>query len=49
VLTAAGHALTERAVPEHLANEARLLEPLTAAEQATLARLLGRLGAALGV
>jgi DNA-binding MarR family transcriptional regulator len=48
-LTAAGLELTDRAVPEHLANEARLLEPLSAAEQATLARLLGKLGASLGV
>ena len=48
-LTAAGLELTDRAVPEHLTNEARLLEPLTAAERATLARLLGKLGASLGV
>ena len=48
-LTPAGLELTDRAVPEHLANEARLLEPLTTAERATLARLLGKLGASLGV
>ena len=44
-----GLELTDRAVPEHLANEARLLDPLSAAERATLARLLGKLGASLGV
>jgi DNA-binding MarR family transcriptional regulator len=48
-LTPAGLELTDRVVPEHLANEARLLEPLTTAEQATLARLLGMLGASLRV
>jgi DNA-binding MarR family transcriptional regulator len=48
-LTTAGLELTDRAVPEHLANEARLLEPLSAAERSTLARLLGKLGASLGV
>ena len=46
-LTPAGLELTDRVVPEHLANEARLLEPLTAAERVTLARLLGKLGASL--
>lgn len=48
-LTDAGRELIDRAVPEHLANEARLLEPLSPSEQATLARLLGKLGASLGV
>ena len=48
-LADAGRALIDRAVPEHLANEARLLEPLSAAERATLARLLAKLGAPLGV
>jgi DNA-binding MarR family transcriptional regulator len=48
-LTPAGLSLTDRVVPEHLANEARLLEPLTRAERATLARLLGKLGEPLGV
>jgi DNA-binding MarR family transcriptional regulator len=48
-LSRAGLELTDRAVPEHFANEERLLEPLSAAERATLAALLARLGAALGV
>ena len=33
---------------EHFANEARLLEPLSSGERATLARLLGKLGAVAG-
>lgn len=41
--------VTSGAVTEHLANEARLLEPLTASERSTLAGLLARLGASLGV
>ncbi|WP_020143700.1 MarR family winged helix-turn-helix transcriptional regulator [Terracoccus sp. 273MFTsu3.1] len=49
VLTDKGRELIDRAAPEHFANEARLLEPLTASERATLARLLGKLGASLGV
>ena len=49
VLTEKGRELIDRAAPEHFANEARLLEPLTASERATLARLLGKLGASLGV
>ena len=48
VLTDAGRELMDRAVPEHLANEARLLSVLDASERRTLADLLGRLGASLG-
>lgn len=48
-LTGKGRELIDRAVAEHFANEARLLEPLTPSERATLARLLGKLGASLGV
>jgi DNA-binding MarR family transcriptional regulator len=48
-LTDKGRELIDRAAPEHFANEARLLEPLTPGERATLARLLGKLGASLGV
>ena len=48
-LTDKGRRLIDRAVPEHFANEARLLEPLSAGERATLARLLGKLGESLGV
>ena len=47
-LTDAGRELMDRAVPEHLANEARLLSVLDASELRTLADLLGRLGASLG-
>ncbi|KRF45768.1 MarR family winged helix-turn-helix transcriptional regulator [Terrabacter sp. 2TAF16] len=49
VLTEKGRELIDRAAPEHFANEARLLEPLSTSERATLARLLGKLGASLGV
>jgi DNA-binding MarR family transcriptional regulator len=49
VLTDKGRELIDRAAPEHFANEARLLEPLTEAERTTLARLLAKLGAPLGV
>ena len=49
VLTGKGRELIDRAAPEHFANEARLLAPLTATERTTLARLLGTLGASLGV
>jgi DNA-binding MarR family transcriptional regulator len=49
VLTDKGRELIDRAAPEHFANEARLLEPLSAGERATLARLLGKLGESLGV
>ncbi len=48
-LTEKGRELIDRAAPEHFANEARLLEPLTSSERETLARLLGKLGASLGV
>jgi DNA-binding MarR family transcriptional regulator len=48
-LTPAGRTLIDKAMPEHLANEHRLLEPLTATEQRTLASLLGKLAAGLGV
>lgn len=40
VLTDAGLALVDRAVEDHLANEARLLEPLTAAQRRALDDLL---------
>jgi len=49
VLTEKGRELIDRAAPEHFANEARLLEPLSAGERATLARLLGKLAESLGV
>lgn len=42
-LTDAGRELLARAGPEHLANERRMLAPLTADEQATLAGLLRKL------
>jgi DNA-binding MarR family transcriptional regulator len=48
-LTPTGRALMDRILPEHLANEARLLKTLTESEQATLARLLGKLATDLGV
>ena len=48
-LTPVGLELIDRAVTEHLANEARLLESLTPSERATLAALLARLGDSLGV
>ncbi len=46
-LTAAGRELMDRAVPEHLANEARLLEALSERERAQLAGLLGKLSESL--
>ena len=49
VLTVRGRELIDRAAAEHFANEARLLEPLSTGERATLARLLGKLGESLGV
>ena len=49
VLTEKGRELIDRAAPEHFANEARLLQPLSAGERATLARLLGKLAESLGV
>lgn len=48
-LTAKGRRLMDEAIPEHLANEERLLSPLTAREQETLATLLAKLGASLQV
>ena len=47
-LTDAGRALMDRAVPEHLANEDRLLSSLSRAERDTLALLLAKLAASLG-
>ena len=41
-LTASGRELVDRAVEQHVANERRLLAPLTEAEQAQLAALLKR-------
>ena len=41
-LTASGRELVDRAVERHVANERRLLAPLTEAEQAQLAALLKR-------
>lgn len=46
-LTPAGRRLIDLAVPEHLANEARLLEALSQSERTTLAGLLGRLAESL--
>jgi DNA-binding MarR family transcriptional regulator len=46
-LTAAGRRLVDRAVTDHVENEARLLEPLNARERATLDRLLRKLTAPL--
>jgi DNA-binding MarR family transcriptional regulator len=43
VLTAAGRALVDEAVTDHVANEARLLEPLTAAERRALDTILRKL------
>ncbi|MEW1955827.1 MarR family transcriptional regulator [Terrabacter sp. NPDC080008] len=48
-LTREGRELMDRAVEAHLANEARLLEALTAADRSTLADLLAKLGRSLGV
>ncbi|MEU5875109.1 MarR family transcriptional regulator [Glycomyces sp. NPDC047369] len=42
-LTPKGKELTDRLMGVHLANQARLLEPLTAAERKTLAGLLAKL------
>ena len=44
-LTAAGRTLIDRALPDHLDNEAGLLSPLEASERAELERLLRKLGA----
>jgi DNA-binding MarR family transcriptional regulator len=48
-LTSRGRELMDRAAEAHFANEARLLEPLTSRERATLAGLLAKLGSSLGV
>jgi DNA-binding MarR family transcriptional regulator len=48
-LTRAGRELMDRAVPEHLANEARLLAGLTERERTQLASLLGKLAVSLGL
>jgi DNA-binding MarR family transcriptional regulator len=42
-LTAAGRELIQRVAPEHLANERRMLAPLSADEASTLAALLRKL------
>jgi len=47
-LTAAGKDLIEAVLPEHLANEKRLLAGLDSTTQHDLARLLGELALALG-
>jgi DNA-binding MarR family transcriptional regulator len=47
-LTDAGRELIDAAMADHLANERRLLGPLTAAERRTLATLLAKLGMSLG-
>lgn len=43
VLTDSGRELVDRAVTDHVANENRLLEPLTAADRAALDRVLRKL------
>lgn len=47
-LTAAGRALMDAALPEHLANEQAILEPLSDAERRQLAKLLRKLQHHLG-
>ncbi|WP_442904800.1 MarR family winged helix-turn-helix transcriptional regulator [Glycomyces sp. MUSA5-2] len=47
-LTRKGKEMTDRLMGVHLANQARLLEPLTAAERQTLAGLLAKLAQAAG-
>ncbi|GAB3051267.1 MarR family transcriptional regulator [Intrasporangium mesophilum] len=47
-LTSTGRDLIDAAMADHLANERRLLESLTASERRTLATLLAKLGAGLG-
>lgn len=46
-LTKAGRTLVDRAVPEHLANEARLLAALSEGERTQLSSLLGKLAESL--
>lgn len=48
-LTGAGRELIDLAVPQHLANEARLLSGLTSRERAQLAGLLGKLAESRGL
>jgi DNA-binding MarR family transcriptional regulator len=48
VLTAEGRRVVERALDEHVANEARLLAPLARAKRSQLAALLEELAVALG-
>ena len=48
VLTREGRRLVERALEDHVANEARLLAPLPRARRAELASLLEQLALALG-
>ena len=49
VLTARGRRVIDTAMEEHVANEARLLEGLSADERAALATLLAGLATSLGV
>jgi DNA-binding MarR family transcriptional regulator len=48
-LTPKGRRVIDAAMEEHVANEARLLEGITPGERDSLAALLGRLAASLGV
>ena len=48
-LTDAGRGLIDAAMTAHVANEERLLEPLTRRDRDALARLLGVLAESLGV
>lgn len=48
-LTPKGRRLMDEALPQHLANEERLLSPLTSRERETLATLLAKLGSSLRV
>ena len=48
VLTREGRRLVERALEDHVANEARLLAPMPRAQRAELASLLEQLALALG-
>ncbi|MCC9194409.1 MarR family transcriptional regulator [Arthrobacter sp. zg-Y916] len=43
-LTETGRQLVDAALPDHVATEHRLLEPLTGVERQTLAKLLAKLG-----
>ena len=46
-LTLEGHAVIDRALPDHVATEQRMLAGLTAAQRTALAALLQQLGASL--